>query len=88
MVYKNLSFCPILGQPDTATTRSPVPHTPVHKSTKLHLGEIYHKGLYGVERNLKEAMKWYKAAEQQEIPGASQGVKTVKGLQHAKCVLL
>jgi len=56
--------------------------------SKLHLGEIYHKGLYGVERNLKEAMKWYKAAEQQEIPGASQGVKSVKGLLHAKCVLL
>jgi len=56
--------------------------------SKLLLGEIYHKELYGVERNLKEAMKWYKSAEQQEIPGASQGVKTVKGLQHAKCVLL
>jgi TPR repeat protein len=55
---------------------------------KAHLGKIYFVGLYGVEKNLKEAKRWYTAAAEQNAPGGASGLKVVSERLKGSCVLL
>jgi len=57
-------------------------------SAKVYLGEIYASGLYGIDRNLKEAKRWYTSAMEQNIPEGSAGIRLVERLKKANCVLL
>jgi len=57
--------------------------------SKLALGHAYSTPLHCMQKNLKEACKWYKAAEDQGIAQASPELKAVmKEIKKGQCVLL